>query len=79
MDPSAPPPIPLKPEPDEVSRAVMRPHGRVYRIAGEFGPNDRPPPEAVIGAWKVGPDGKIVGAFVPNKYYNPEQWPAKRP
>jgi hypothetical protein len=35
-------------------------------LEGDHGPDDVIPPEAVRGAWRVGPDGAIVGDFVQN-------------
>lgn len=58
----------------EIEEAKRTPGGWVYRIAGPFGPKDRVPPEAIVGAWKVDADGKIVGGFVRNKNYDPNRW-----
>lgn len=60
------------PFPEEISEAKRNPDGWVYRIAGNFGPNDAVPPEAIIGAWKVDLDGNIVGSFLKNDRYNPK-------
>jgi hypothetical protein len=65
-----------KPFPGEVTEAKRNPNGYVYRIAGQFGPNDRVPPDAIIGAWKVDANGNIIGSFVKNKNYDPNRWPA---
>lgn len=67
----------IRPHPGELEEAKRYPNGWVYRIAGKFGPTDSVPPEAIIGAWKVDSDGKIVGAFIPNGKYDPARWPAK--
>ena len=56
----------VQPEAGEIAEAALNPGRWVYRISGAYGPNDRVPPEAVVGAWKVGDDGQIVGDFVPN-------------
>ena len=56
----------IEPERGEIAEASENPGGWVYRIAGQYGPNDAIPPEAIVGAWKVGDDGKIVGDFIPN-------------
>ncbi len=61
----------------EIEEAKRTPNGWVYRIAGRFGPSDRVPPEAIIGAWKVDQEGNIVGEFVRNNNYDPERWPAE--
>ncbi len=65
-----------KPLPGEVEEAKRNPNGWVYRIAGCFAPSDTVPPEAVIGAWKVDPQGNIVGALIKNAKYDPDRWPA---
>ena len=65
-----------KPLHGEIEEAKRCPNGYVYRIAGQFGPNDRVPPEAIVGAWKVDAHGKIVGLFVRNKNYDPVRWPS---
>lgn len=62
------------PFPAEIEEAKRTPGGWVYRIAGNFGPKDRIPPEAIIGAWKVDPNGNISGAFVRNKNFDPKRW-----
>jgi hypothetical protein len=67
----------LKPFLAEIDEARRNPNGWVYRIAGNFGPNDRVPKEAIVGAWKVNTDGKIVGDFVKNGNYDANRWPAK--
>ena len=56
----------VKPEAGEIAEAARNPGGWVYRISGDYGPNDRVPPEAIVGAWKVADDGQIVGNFMPN-------------
>jgi hypothetical protein len=59
----------------EIEEAKRNVNGWVYRIAGQFGPNDRIPAEAIVGAWKVDDRGNIVGNFVKNEKYNSERWP----
>jgi hypothetical protein len=54
-----------------IREALDHPNGWVYQIDGLYGPEDAVPPEAIVGAWKVDADGKIVGAFVPNPSYRP--------
>ena len=56
----------VRPEASEIAEAARNPGGWVYRISGDYGANDRVPPEAIVGAWKVGDDGQILGDFVPN-------------
>jgi len=60
----------------EIEEAVKHPNGHVYRIAGKFGPKDEVPPEAIVGAWKVGQDGKITGPFISNPKYDATRWPS---
>jgi hypothetical protein len=67
----------VRPHPGEVEEALRTPDGWVYRIAGNFGPDDRVPPEAVIGAWKVDSQGKIIGDFIRNENYDPIRWPSR--
>jgi hypothetical protein len=62
--------------PGEVEEAKRNPSGWVYRIAGRFAPSDAVPPEAIIGAWKVDPQGNIIGGFIKNAKYDPKRWPA---
>jgi hypothetical protein len=50
--------------------AKRSPNGWVYVITGAYGPNDRVPPEAIAGAWKVDGAGSIIaGSFVKNPNY----------
>ena len=56
----------IEPETGEIAEAARNPGGWVYSISGAYGPNDRVPPEAIVGAWKVGDDGVIAGDFMPN-------------
>ena len=56
----------MEPMAGEVEEAKRHPNGWVYRIQGTYSSDDAVPPEVIIGAWKVDPEGKIVGDFVPN-------------
>jgi hypothetical protein len=67
----------VKPHPGELLEAMRTPGGWVYRIAGEFSPDERVPPEAIVGAWKVDETGSIVGEFIRNEKYDPTKWPAR--
>jgi hypothetical protein len=58
------------PLPGEVEEAKQNANGWVYRIAGHCGAKDQVPPEAIIGAWKVDAQGKIVGGFLENENYD---------
>lgn len=69
----------VQPEPGEIEEATRHPSGWVYRISGNYGPDDGVPPEAIVGAWKVGEDGVIQGEFTPNPNYNPSSAAANKP
>jgi hypothetical protein len=51
--------------PGEIQEATRHPNGWVYRIAGQFGPNDGVPPEAIVGAWKR--EAGLLGNFYGTK------------
>ena len=55
--------------PGETEEAKRHPNGWVYRINGTFGANETVPPEAIVGAWKVDGEGKIIGDFIPNSKF----------
>jgi hypothetical protein len=57
--------------PDLLEAAKKIPNGYVYKLDGQFGPNETVPPEAIIGAWKVNESGNIIGDFIPNQNYRP--------
>lgn len=59
------------PPPSAVEEARRNSNGWVYQIDGNYGPNDRVPPEAIQGAWKVDANGRIVGEFIPNPKHVP--------
>jgi hypothetical protein len=65
----------FKPFLAEVQEAKLNPNGWVYRVAGHFGPSDRTPKEAIVGAWRVNAQGQIVGDFVKNENYDIKRWP----
>jgi hypothetical protein len=54
--------------PSDEARAEARqnPGGWVYKIEGDYGPDDAVPREAIVGAWKVDENGNITGDFIPN-------------
>lgn len=64
----ASPDLPSTREPPSalVEEALRFPNAWVYEIDGEFGPDDAVPPEAIVGAWTVGPTGVLTGEFIPN-------------
>lgn len=64
------------PLPGEIEEARRNPGGWVYRIAGEFGPTDSVPPEAIVGAWQVNQRGEITGPFKANPNYDESKWPS---
>lgn len=61
-----PPSVRSTPPPALVEEARKQPGGWVYEVVGNYGPNDRVPPEAIRGAWKVDERGNIVGEMLPN-------------
>ena len=65
--------VAAKPLPGEVEEAKQHPGGWVYRIAGRFAPSDAVPPEAIVGAWSVDPEGNITGNFIKNPKYDPKR------
>ncbi|HET6484327.1 MAG TPA: hypothetical protein VFG35_30375 [Actinoplanes sp.] len=60
---------PRKPKPQLVEEARRVPGGWVYEIDGDFHPDQRVPPEAIIGAWKVDDNGVLTGEYRPNPRY----------
>ena len=68
----------ITPEPGEIDEAARNPGGWVYRISGNYGPNDGVPAEAIIGAWKVADNG-LIGTFMPNPNFDPSSDAANRP
>jgi hypothetical protein len=54
-----------------VEEARRTPNGWVYRIAPGYAPDQRVPPHAIVGAWRVDAGGEITGEFVPNPRYTP--------
>lgn len=49
--------------------AGRNPGGWVYKIQGDYGPEDAVPREAIVGAWQVDENGSITGDFIPNPNY----------
>ena len=60
-------PVEITPEAKEEAR--RHPNGHVYVLDGTFGPDERVPPEAIVGAWKVDEHGQITGEFIRNPNY----------
>lgn len=52
-----------------VAAAKANPGGWVYKIEGQFGPDEAVPPHAIVGAWKVDSAGELTGEFVENPNY----------
>jgi len=64
---------PKKQIPDfAIREASLHPNGWVYEIEGHYSPDEFVPFEAIVGWWKVGSEGKIVGDFCPNPNYKPK-------
>lgn len=59
-------PLTFVPTAAMIEEARRNPNGWVYQIAGNFGPNDRVPPEAIVGAFKVNGHGELTGEFMAN-------------
>lgn len=56
-------------DPKLIAEARQHPNGWVYVIDGEFAQDHSVPPERIVGAWKVGPDGQITGEYQANPKY----------
>ncbi|NUT06391.1 MAG: hypothetical protein HOV76_23205 [Hamadaea sp.] len=58
-----------------IAEAAQNPGGYVYEIDGELisDPDGYIPPEAIRGAWEVGPDGVLTGEYAPNEKHGPPQ------
>jgi hypothetical protein len=61
--------------PGAVQGAAQNPGGWIYATAGSFDCNKAPPPSAIEGGWKVGDDGKIIGALIRNPKFDASRWP----
>jgi hypothetical protein len=59
--------------------AKRNPGGWVYKIEGDYGPNDAVPREAIVGAWQVDENGNITGDFIPNPNYHLPKPPGMTP
>ena len=62
---------PESPSLEAIAEAKQNPNGWVYKIVGDYGPDDAIPPEAIEGAWKVDEHGNISGEFIPNSNFEP--------
>ena len=54
-----------------VAAAKLEPNGWVYDVDWPYTDDQRTPPEAIRGAWQVGPDGRLSGLFEANTRYRP--------
>lgn len=68
----------VTPYPGEHEEALANANGYVYRISGNYGPDDRVPPEAIVGGWKVDAVGRIAGDFISNPNFDPASPAANR-
>ncbi|MGO2300505.1 hypothetical protein ACT3QO_00285 [Psychrobacter sp. AOP7-D1-15] len=59
----------IQPSQGEIEEALKFPNGRVYLIHPDYSADGEVPPSAIIGAWKVDADGKIVGDLIHNPNY----------
>lgn len=63
-------------EPGLHAQAAQNPGGYVYEIDSDIvgpDPDGYVPGEAVVGAWIVGPDGRLTGEYEPNPHAGPPQ------
>ena len=49
--------------------AAQNPGGWVYAIDPSFDPLGQVPPEGIVGAWTIGPDGVPTAEFTANPNY----------
>jgi hypothetical protein len=63
----------MEPTPEARAEAKNHPGGWVYAIDARYDPNGAVPPEGIKGAWRVDQAGEIIGEFVPNPNYVPNQ------
>lgn len=54
---------------DVIEEARRNPGAWVYKIEGNFAPQDAIPPEAIVGAWEVDKEGVLTGVFMSNPNY----------
>jgi hypothetical protein len=54
-----------------IDEAATCPGGWVYEIDPAFDPNGAVPGTAIKGAWRVGDDGVLTGAYQANPTYQP--------
>jgi hypothetical protein len=65
--------------PEAVEQAKQNPGGWVYKIEGDYGPEDAVPREAIVGAWRVDENGNITDDFIPNPNYRCPKPPGTTP
>jgi len=61
------------PTQEMIAEAKNHPNDWVYQIDGTFGPDDRIPPEFIVGAYKVDSSGNLTDEFTPNPNYRGQQ------
>jgi hypothetical protein len=59
----------MTPAPEAIAEAKRNPNGWVYVIEGNYTEDEAVPPQAIRGAWKVDPNGAIIGDFIHNPNY----------
>jgi len=52
---------------------LWHPGEYVFEVRGNYGPADDVPVADIIGAWKVGPRGHVMDAFIPNPAFKPRR------
>jgi hypothetical protein len=66
---------PAPPFPDALlAEAAANPGGWVYAIDPAYDPAGTVPPEGIVGAWRIGDDGRPTGEY----HANPNHRPAAR-
>jgi hypothetical protein len=43
----------------------------IYKIDGDYGPQDHIPPEAIVGCWLADTNGEPMGEFISNPNFRP--------
>lgn len=59
--------------PNATEEAKLNPGGWLYKIVGDYGPDDAIPPYAIEGAWRIDVNGKATGAFIKNPNFRPSR------
>jgi hypothetical protein len=56
-----------------IEAARIHPNGWIYDIDWTYPENQRVPPEAIRGSWRVDDSGNLTGEYVANPNYRPIQ------